>query len=112
MDFTTARAIGERAGETDFGYYDHCFVLNKPTDDRLSFCARVVEPKSGRVMTVHTTQPGVQLFTGNPLGLCLETQHYPNAPNEPKFPSTLLRPGEQYHEVTVHHFKIVDQALL
>ena len=59
-------------------------------DERLSFCARVVEPKSGRVMTVHTTQPGVQLYTGNARGLCLETQHYPNAPNEPNFPSTLL----------------------
>jgi aldose 1-epimerase len=107
MDFREARTIGSRAKDTDFGYYDHCYVLNKPADEALSFCARVVEPKSGRVMTVHTTQPGVQLYTGNARGLCLETQHYPNAPNEPNFPSTLLRPGEQLHEVTIHQFSTV-----
>jgi len=107
MDFTTAHTLGSRAAATDFGYYDHCYLLDKRPGKRLSLCARVVEPKSGRVMTVHTTQPGVQLYTGNPRGLCLETQHCPNAPNEPSFPSTLLRPGERFHEVTVHRFSVV-----
>jgi aldose 1-epimerase len=107
MDFTRPRTVGSQVTETDFGYYDHCYVLNKPSNERLSFCARVVEPESGRVMTVYTTQPGVQLFTGNRRGLCLETQHYPNAPNEPAFPSTLLRPGERLHETTVHQFGTV-----
>jgi len=108
MDFTDARTIGSRAKETDFGYYDHCYVLKKSSGERMAFCGRVVEPKSGRVMTVHTTQPGVQLYTGNSRGLCLETQHYPNAPNEAKFPSTLLRPGERFHETTIHQFGTVD----
>jgi galactose mutarotase-like enzyme len=107
MDFTSARTIGAQAEETDFGYYDHCYVLNQRPNDRLSLCARVVEPKSGRVMTVLTTQPGVQLYTGNRYGLCLEAQHYPNTPNESKFPSTLLRPGKVLHEVTIHQFSTV-----
>ncbi len=100
--------IGARVEETAFGYYDHCYVLNQRPNDRLSLCARVVEPKSGRVMTVFTTQPGVQLYTGNRYGLCLETQHYPNAPNEPEFPSTLLQPGKVFHEVTIHQFSTVE----
>jgi aldose 1-epimerase len=108
MDFTKARMIGARVEETAFGYYDHCYVLNQRPTDRLSLCARVVEPKSGRVMTVFTTQPGVQLYTGNRYGLCLETQHYPNAPNEPEFPSTLLRPGRVFHEVTIYQFSTVE----
>ena len=81
--------------------------------------ARVVVPESGRVMEVHTTQPGIQLYTanfldgslsvaGNPCrkhdGFCLETQHYPDSPNRPEFPSTVLRPGEEYRETTIHRF--------
>jgi aldose 1-epimerase len=108
MDFTEPRTIGSRADETAFGYYDHCYVLRKSDEARLSRCARVVEPRSGRVMTVLTTQPGVQLYTGDARGLCLETQHFPNAPNEPEFPSTLLRPGKRFHERTVHHFSTLD----
>ncbi len=104
MDFTEPKPIGSRVEQTERGYYDHCYVLNKEPGERLSLCARVVEPRTGRVMEVRTTQPGVQLYTGNRNGFCLETQHYPNAPNEPKFPSTLLCPGETYHEVTIHHF--------
>jgi len=109
MDFRDPRTIGSRVGETDFGYYDHCYVLITSGNKRLTFCARVEEPPSGRVMTVHTSQPGVQLYTGNRRGLCLETQHYPNSPNEPKFPSTLLRPGERFHHVTVHQFSTTDR---
>jgi aldose 1-epimerase len=108
MDFTTARAVGANVDQTDFGYYDHCYVLNKTRGTELKFCARVVEPTTGRVMTVHTTQPGVQLYTGNQHGLCLETQHYPNSPNEPDFPSTLLRPDKVFHEITIHQFGITE----
>ena len=81
--------------------------------------AKVVDPKSGRVLEIETTQPGMQLYTANHLpgnersngyggheAFCLETQHYPNAPNRDSFPSTLLRPGETLHEVTVHRFGV------
>lgn len=95
MDFTTPHPIGSRAAKTDFGYYDHCYVLDKTANERLSLCARVMEPRSGRVMTVQSTQPGVQLYTGNARGLCLETQHYPNAPNEPDFPLDVAAPRSE-----------------
>jgi aldose 1-epimerase len=108
MDFTTPHTIGSRTQQVERGYYDHCYVLNKQPGKRLSLAARVVEPKSGRAMEVLTTQPGVQLYTGNRGGFCLETQHYPNAPNEPKFPSTLLRPGETLRETTIHKFGTVE----
>lgn len=108
MDFRTPRSIGSLVDKTDYGCYDHCYVLNRKTDGVLSLCARVEEPRSGRVMTVWTTQPGVQLYTGNKNGLCLETQHFPNSPNEPAFPSTLLRPGETFRETTMHAFDICD----
>jgi len=122
MDFTAAKSIGSRIADVPGGY-DHCYVLNKAEGERLSLCARVEEPKSGRVMEVYTTQPGVQLYTANGLssklgadgfrygphhGFCLETQHYPDSPNKPQFPSTLLRPGQTYHEVTVHKFYLRD----
>jgi len=106
LDFTSPRTIGARIDEVEHKRYDHCFVLKKRPGERLSLAARVVEPKSGRVMEVLTTQPGVQFYTGNPRGFCLETQHYPDSPNQPAFPSTLLRPGEKYHEVTVHKFRV------
>ncbi len=106
MDFTQPNAIGSRIDEVQGGDYDHCYVLNKEPGERLSLCARVVDPKSGRVMEVFTTQPGVQLYTGNRRGFCLETQHFPNSPNEPDFPSTVLRPGETYREVTIHRFSV------
>jgi aldose 1-epimerase len=104
MSFTAPMSIGSRLDQVDGGRYDHCYVLRKPAGERLALAARVVEPGSGRVMEVLTTQPGVQLYTGNRQGLCLETQHYPNAPNEPAFPSTVLRPGETFHEITIHRF--------
>ncbi|MFC1597839.1 aldose epimerase family protein, partial [Planctomycetota bacterium] len=90
MDFTEPKTIGSRIDQVQGGDYDHCYVLNKEPGERLSLSARVVEPKSGRVMEVFTTQPGVQLYTGNRRGFCLETQHFPNSPNEPNFPSTVL----------------------
>jgi aldose 1-epimerase len=87
----------------------------------MSLCARAVEPTSGRVMEVSTTQPGVQFYTGNFLdgsvsadgkayqrhdGFCLETQHYPDSPNRPDYPTTVLRPGETYKHATVYKFSI------
>ncbi len=124
LDFTTPVAIGERIDSDDeqiaiAGGYDHNFVLNK-VDDELSFGGQVYEPVSGRVLEFYTTQPGVQLYTGNFLngkvigknnraynrryGFCLETQHFPDSPNQPDFPSTILRPGEEYHHVTIYKF--------
>ena len=121
MDFTRPKAIGSRIERVEGENYDHCYVLCKQPGHPLSLCARVVEPRSGRVMEVFTTQPGVQLYTARGLGgrlsgggkpygpyhgLCLETQHYPNAPNQPEFPSTVLRPGQTYRHLTVHKFSV------
>jgi aldose 1-epimerase len=120
LDFTTAQKIGSRLKEieADPVGYDHCYVLRRPAG-KLSLAARVKDPASGRVMEIHTTQPGIQLYTGNFLGgkpaeagakqheaFCLETQHYPDSPNQPSFPSTILRPGKKLHEVTVHKFSV------
>ncbi|HYG36334.1 MAG TPA: aldose epimerase family protein [Clostridia bacterium] len=126
LDFRTPHAIGERMGqikEKQFnGGYDHCFVVNHKAPGALSFCGKVKDPKSGRAMEVSTTEPGVQIFTANfrggafvgpggyayprHLGVCLETQHYPDSPNKPNFPSTVLRPGETYRSTTVHKFSV------
>ena len=120
MDFTQPKTIGSRIDQVEGGY-DHCYVLNKKEGGETSLVARVADPKSGRVMEIYTTQPAVQFYTGNFLdgsvsgggvayqkhyGFCLETQHYPDSPNQPAFPSTVLRPGETYHEVTVHKFSV------
>ena len=121
MDFREPHAIGSRLAQVEGQNYDHCYVLNKPAGERLPQASRVVEPTSGRVMEVFTSQPGVQFFTakflssklqagGRPYGpyygFCLETQHFPNSPNQPEFPSTVLRPGTTFHEVTVHKFSV------
>ena len=103
-----AAAIGARTGPLH-GIWDHCYVLNKEPGRDLSLAARVAEPTSGRVLEVYTTQPGVQFYTGNPRAFCLETQHYPDAPNKPSFPSTLLRPGQKYSETTVYKFSVLGQ---
>lgn len=116
FDFTRAEKIGLRIDSVKGGY-DHNFVLNRK-DSSLKMIASLSEEKSGRKLEVFTTEPGVQFYSGNFLdgsiktsdgkainlrtGLCLETQHYPNSPNEPTFPSTLLRPGSKYHTVTVY----------
>ncbi len=125
LDFRKPHKIGERIAdvkEPQFnGGYDHCFVLNQARPKENTFCAKIVEPTSGRTMTIHTTEPGVQFYSGNFLdgstgafgvkyvkhaSFCLETQHYPNSPNEPSFPSTVLRPGEKFHSQTTHMFGV------
>jgi len=119
LDFTEPGTVGSRIQQTGYGY-DHCFVLRSgPRRSGPALAARVEEPHSGRVMEVYTTQPGIQLYTANFLdatlhgggvafgrhfGLCLETQHFPDSPNRPTFPSTVLRPGEKYEQITVHKF--------
>ncbi len=123
MDFTQAKTIGSRIAELKRDPegtkgYDHCYVLrNQPGQSVLA--ARVKDPKSGRVMEIRTTEPGVQLYTGNFLdgdpinggyqqhaALCLETQHFPDSPNHKDFPSTVLNPGETYRQVTTHKFSV------
>ena len=95
FDFRSPMTLGARRG----GNYDHNFVLQGGI--------RVVEPKSGRTLHVHTTEPGLQLYTGYKLGLCLETQHFPDSPNQPSFPTTILRPGAEYRSRTVFTFGIL-----
>jgi len=124
MDFTQATVIGARIDQKDEQLtagrgYDHNWVLNNGTG-RLALAARVYEPGSGRVMEVHTTEPGLQFYSGNFLdgsitgkggqvykqryGLCLETQHFPDSPNKPAFPSTILKPGQRYKTTTIYKF--------
>jgi aldose 1-epimerase len=118
MDFTKPTAIGARISHVKGGY-DHNYVLNGGGSASPMLAARVKEPKSGRVMEVRTTQPGVQFYTGNFLdgtvsgvggvyrkhyGFCLETQHFPDSVHHPDFPSAILRPGDTYHTVTVYRF--------
>lgn len=126
LDFTTPHAIGERIDNDNpqlvFGAgYDFNYVLNKESNE-LSFAASAFEPESGRYMEVFTTEPGVQLYSGNHLngkeigksgnpytertGFCLETQHFPDSPNQPGFPSTLLNPGETYRSTTIFKFSV------
>lgn len=120
LDFTVSQKIGARIGEVKGGY-DHNYVLNK-TQNNLSLAAKVYEPNSGRIMEVLTTEPGLQFYTGNFLdgtftgksgksyqkhaGLCLEAQHYPDSPNHPEFPTTVLNPGDTYRQVTIYRFSI------
>jgi aldose 1-epimerase len=119
MDFTEPKTIGSRIEQVEGENYDHCYAVNQEPEKQLSFAARVEEPTTGRVMEVFTTQPGVQLYTargmkfsrgersfGSHPALCLETQHFPNAPNEPTFPTTVLRPGETLRETTMHRFSV------
>jgi aldose 1-epimerase len=120
MDFTKPATIGTDIAKVAGGY-DHNWVLNKK-GDRLSLAATLFHEPSGRFMEVFTTQPGVQFYTGNFLngsitgkggkkyiqhsGLCLETQHFPDSPNRPSFPNTILRPGEKYQETTIYKFSV------
>ena len=124
LDFTMAMKIGARIDDNYdqlvLGHgYDHNFVINRQGDGMV-LAARVYEPSSGRVLEVSTTQPGVQFYTGNFLdgtvtgkqghvyqrryGFCLETQHFPDSPNHPEFPSTILRPGETFQSKTIFKF--------
>jgi aldose 1-epimerase len=121
MDFTAPRPIGSRFAQLQnkpVGY-DHNYVLNSGGKG-LALAARVSEPRSGRVMEVHTTQPGIQFYSANFLdgtltgkrgvvyqqhsAFCLETQHFPDSVNQPQFPSVILRPGQTYRQTTVHKF--------
>lgn len=132
MDFTTAKAIGRDIDQTHqqltFGLgYDHNWVLNKDSKDNdsedrdtLTLAATVYEPTTGRLMEIQTTEPGVQFYCGNFLdgrltgksgkayihrgGFCLETQHFPDSPNQPDFPSTILEPGQTHSSKTVFRF--------
>ncbi len=117
FDFRSATALGDRIDQLPATKgYDHCYVV-KGEFGKLRPAARVFDPKSGRVLELETTQCGMQLYTANHLpgneksagagghdAFCVETQHYPDAPNRPEFPSTLLRPGETLQEKTVHRF--------
>ena len=126
FDFRRPTRIGERLEEVDGGGYDHCYVLSDaPSLKEPRWFARLKEPESGRVMEVETTFPGVQLYTANYLkpkweapdgrpygphhGVCLETQAFPNAPNQPRFPSTLLLPGEEYRQLTRFRFSVATE---
>lgn len=118
LDFSVTKKMGARIRHTGNGY-DHNYVLRGEPGE-MKLCARVREPNTGRVMEIHTTEPGVQLYTGNFLdgtvvgkegkaygkheGLCLETQHYPDSPNKPDFPSVVLEPGQTFTSQTVHKF--------
>ena len=130
FDFRTSHAIGERIGADDEqirlgGGYDHNFVLDRgdAAPGQLVLAARVEEPTTGRFLEVRTTEPGIQFYSGNFLdgtltgkggavyarrsGFCLETQHFPDSPNKPGFPSTILRPGEEYRSRTVLTFGVL-----
>jgi aldose 1-epimerase len=131
FDFTTPHRIGARIDESDeqllIGHgYDHNFVLDPRNPAELALAARLYEPRSGRMLEVLTTEPGVQFYSGSgldggPVGkgghiygrnsaLALETQHFPDSPNHPEFPSTILRPGEEYRSRTVYRFSTVDRS--
>jgi aldose 1-epimerase len=126
FDFRKPTAIGARINAANEqlkigGGYDHNWVLNA-TGDSLHLAAKVYDPTTGRTLTEMTTQPGVQFYSGNFLdgtqhgkygvtyekysGFCLETQHFPDSPNHPKFPSTLLKPGQTMHSETVFTFGV------
>jgi len=126
FDFRTPTAIGARIAQNDVqlkrgGGYDHNWVLNRKGPD-LALAARLAEPTTGRTLEVFTTEPGIQFYSGNFLdgtitgkdgrvyqhryGLCLETQHFPDSPNHSNFPSTILRPGQEYRSTTVFRFGV------
>ncbi|MCD4747144.1 MAG: galactose mutarotase [Bacteroidales bacterium] len=117
MDFTSPESIGSRIAAVEGGY-DHNYVLNN--NGKFAKVVEVIEPQSGRLMEVYTSEPGIQFYSGNFLdgsnigkngkkynkyyGFCLETQHFPDSPNQPSFPSTILKPGEKYGYTTVYKF--------
>ncbi len=123
LDFQTPHTIGARIKQLPGENYDDCYVIQKKPGQDFVLAARVEDKKSGRVMEVHTTAPGVQFYTAKGLdgtlgtdgvaygpyhGFCLETQHFPDSPNQPNFPSTLVRPDQPYHQTTVYRFSIAE----
>jgi aldose 1-epimerase len=127
MDFTTAKLIGKDITNYDYiqlkngNGYDHNWVLNTK-GDLAQLAAKVVSPASGVTMEVYTNEPGIQVYTGNFLdgkvkgkkgivynqraAVCLETQHYPDSPNKPQWPSVILEPGQTYHSICIYKFGI------
>jgi aldose 1-epimerase len=126
FDFTMPGKMGQQIEMPNeqlrfAGGYDHNFALDR-SDDSLGLAATVLEPLSGRSLEVHTTEPGIQFYSGNFLtgsfagkqghvyqrrdGFCLETQHFPNSPNVPSFPNTILQPGETFRSTTVYRFDV------
>jgi aldose 1-epimerase len=127
FDFREPHPIGARIGDRDDQLaaalgYDHNFILSTPAKSEPQLAARAREPRSGRVLEVHTTEPGIQFYSGNHLdgtlrgptgkvyrrrtGFCLEAQQFPDSPNQPAFPSTVLRPGEHFASTTEYRFAI------
>ena len=127
FDFRASTPIGSRIGEKDqqliYGFgYDHNWVLNRPNATDLFLAATVVEPVSGRQLEILTSEPGLQFYSGNLLdgtvtgkggviyqkyaGICLETQHFPDSPNHPSFPSTELRPGQEHYHRVIYRFSV------
>ncbi|HET9433917.1 MAG TPA: aldose epimerase family protein [Chitinophagaceae bacterium] len=124
MDFTSAKKIGKDIAKVPGGY-DHNWVFQKP-ENRFDMVASLYHRPSGRLMEVYTTEPGIQFYSGNFLngtlkhtrggmnyvkhaGLCLETQHFPDSPNQPAFPNTILKPGETYQQITLYKFSTKNQ---
>ncbi|WP_303921337.1 aldose epimerase family protein [Draconibacterium sediminis] len=126
FDFTTPTAIGERVEADDEqlkvgGGYDHNWVLNTKNDVSI-LAAKVVDPESGRVLEVYTNEPGIQFYGGNFINgriagkedikydfrsaFCLETQHFPDSPNKPEFPSVIVNPGDEYYSVCIYKFGV------
>lgn len=123
MDFTSPARMGARLSEVDGGGglkgYDHCYVLNPRSDPRSQAAARIEDPESGRILEIFTTEPGIQFYTANHLtgkpeeggfkqqsAFCLECQHFPDSPNHPQFPSTVLEPNKPYTQTTIHRFSV------
>ncbi len=117
LDFRQSHQIGERIAElaNSTNGYDHNYIINGSAGE-MRVAARVTEPTLGRVLECHTTEPGMQLYTANHFGgnpfpkhgaFCLETQHYPDSPNRPEFPSTVLRPGSTFHSETIFRFSVL-----
>ncbi len=124
MDFSQPKRIGKDIAEmavSPGSGYDHTWVIDDFSRGELKFAGELYDPASGRVMQIFTTEPGIHIYTGNYLqnvagksatiygkhaGICLETQHFPDSPNQPSFPSTVLRPGEIFKSSTVHRFSV------
>lgn len=129
FDFSKLTKVGEGINDDNAqikigGGYDHCWVLNKSGENTLDWVIKVVDPSSGRVMEMATTEPGVQFYSGNFLdgtltgkdnityphryAMCFETEHYPDSPNQPQFLSTVLHPGEEYKSTTIFKFSTIE----
>lgn len=126
FDFRTVKTLGKDINANDEQIkngagYDHCFVLNKKEEGELSFAAKIKDPVSGRTMEVYTTEPGVQVYSdnwadgykgyhgatfGRRSAVCFECQHFPDTPNHPYFPSSVLEPNQQYKQKTIYKFGV------